>query len=123
MGHEGAVVDHTPVAANVEELDTLVREDAANQQAAVAPGRILFGAQDGHAPPRTSGQQASDTGSKAGRLGDSVIADMPSVVIEGGIGGSSAKLPPHEEVAEARVRYALTEHVAAEVGRKPRIRL
>ena len=88
------------VAADMIDGHPVIAQDAPNQQAAVAAGRILFAAQEGHAEFTEAFPQARQTLLKKPGPGHTIIEHMSIVIVEFGPGGSSAQLFPHVDIAD-----------------------
>jgi hypothetical protein len=88
------------VAADMIDGHPMVAQDAPNQQAAVAAGRILFAAQEGHAEFTEALLQARDAFLKKPGTGHTIIEHMSFAIVEFGPGGPSAQFFPHVDIAD-----------------------
>ena len=88
------------VAADMIDGHPMVAQDAPNQQAAVAAGRILFAAQEGHAEFTETLLQAREAFLKKPGAGHTIVEHMSFAIVKLGPGGPSAQLFPHMEVAD-----------------------
>jgi len=70
------------VATDVQELDAIACENATDEQAAVAIGRVLFAAHDGNPVHVGVFLQTSDSLAEKGCLGDAAVEDISIGVIE-----------------------------------------
>ena len=86
------------VAAKVDDPHAAVLQHAADQQAAVAVGRILLAAKDRRAGARQPLQQPLDSLPEAGRFGQGAVQHAALLVIEARILGASA-----QQVAEVQI--------------------
>lgn len=88
------------VAADMIDGHPMVAQDAPNQQAAVAAGRILFAAQEGHAEFTETLLQAREAFLKKPGTGHTIIEHMSFAIVEFGPGGPSAQFFPHVDIAD-----------------------
>jgi hypothetical protein len=88
------------VAADMFDSHPMVLKDAPDQEAAVAGGRILFAAQEGHAELAEALLQACQAFLKEWRLGHTIVEHMSFAIVEFGAGGPSAQFASHMEVAD-----------------------
>lgn len=89
------------VAADMFDGHPMVAQDAPDQQAAVAAGRVLFAAQEGHAEFAETPLQARQAFLKGRRAGHTIIEHMAFAIVEFGPDGPSAQFLPHMEIADA----------------------
>ena len=88
------------VAADMIDGHAMVSQDAPNQQAAVAAGRILFAAQEGHAEFTETLLQAREAFLKKPGTGHAIVEHMSFAIVEFGSGGPSAQFFPHVDIAD-----------------------
>ena len=88
------------VAADMIDGHPMVAQDAPNQQAAVAAGRILFAAQEGHAEFTETLLQARQAFLKKPGTGHTIVEHMSFAIVEFGPGGPSAQFFPHVDIAD-----------------------
>ena len=88
------------VAADMIDGHPVIAQDAPNQQAAVAAGRILFAAQEGHAEFTETLLQAREAFPKKPGTGHTIIEHMSFAIVEFGPGGPSAQFFPHVDIAD-----------------------
>ena len=88
------------VAADMIDGHPMFAQDAPNQQPAVAAGRILFAAQEGHAAFTETLLQAREAFLKRPRTGHTIIEHMSFAIVEFDPDGLSAQFFPHVDITD-----------------------
>lgn len=113
----------TAVAADMIDLHSMAAQDAPNQQAAVAAGRILLAAKEGHTEFAETLLQAREPFLKERGLSHTVIKHMSFAIVKLGPGGPSSQLVPHVEVADVMGGQRGLQKLSIELARVFRIGL
>lgn len=90
-----------PVAADVQDRRALLGHDAADEQVAVARGRVFLAAQNRHAVLPHAALEALDPGAEQGRAGDLRVADPALGVVKFLAFRPTAQLGAEEQVLDA----------------------
>jgi hypothetical protein len=109
------------VAADMIDGHPMIAQDAPNQQSAVAAGRILFAAQEGHPAFTETLLQAREAFLKKPGTGHTIIEHMAFAIVEFGPGRPSAQFFPHVDIADAVGGQSSFQNFPIELGRVFRI--
>lgn len=121
FGSNGFVRIQAAIAANVQHGVAALGEHAANQQTAMAMGRVLFAAKQGDAIALDAGLKAGERFLEAGLLAEMAIKDVPMGIVAIRIRRSTAEFRAQVEIAEARLFQRTLKNFPVKLGRKFRI--
>ncbi len=115
------------VAADVQDLQPPLAENAADEPPAVTVRRVLFAAKDGHAPILRQPDQPANPLAELGRCSQPVVADMALLVVELLAGGLPAEGIAEKEVPDPRAlqiglkRFPVELHGVARIGARAEV--
>ena len=113
---------YVAVAPNVQERNRLAREDTANEQSAVAVGRVFLAAHDRDAAHGGLVLYPFESTLKKWRFGDPEIQDVAFIVVELVALWPSAERVAHEEILDSPALDRILEFEPVEVRDVARIR-
>jgi hypothetical protein len=105
LGGDFGLGFHAPVAADVEHGVAALGEDAADEQAAMAVGRVFLAAKQRHAKALHSGFKAGDGCMESGVVAQPTVKDAAFGVIVIRIRRASTQFGAEKEIADSGLLY------------------